>query len=288
MRSRFTIILLVILAVALWGCGSEDSKPESAVEGLLSALYTVSDHSLYEKLLEGAAEIELPELSSGVSQLYSFPEEIHTDLIVLFSPYATEDCIDKLFASREALNLRQLAYEKGFTSEIDSISIRPSTAEEVDGGVSLAFDLSIKATYEKDGSESTVAISGYATVRETPPGVFLMDFLRITDRSEIGKLNEYEPYSFKGETLMNIDDRSFELEGIVTEGDKKQIWSSEETRYKKVDDLEGFTLKTSKDTYDNDVDEICYIFENNTDKEYMFGEHFQLEKWKDVVSVVAK
>ena len=54
MRSRFTNILLVILAIALWGCSSEDSKPgsvasddslpqaQSAVGGLLSALYTVS------------------------------------------------------------------------------------------------------------------------------------------------------------------------------------------------------------------------------------------------------
>jgi len=67
----------------------------------------------------------------------------------------------------------------------------------------------------------------------------------------------------------------------ITGDDKKEIWSTEETRYKKVDDLEGVTLKTSKDTYDNDVDEICYIFENNTDKEYRFGAHYQLEKLKD-------
>lgn len=47
---------------------------------------------------------------------------------------------------------------------IDSISIHPSAAKEVEGSISLAFDLRIKATYEDDGSRSTATISGYATV----------------------------------------------------------------------------------------------------------------------------
>jgi len=33
----------------------------------------------------------------------------------LYSPYATEDCIEQLFANREALYLQQLAYEGLFS-----------------------------------------------------------------------------------------------------------------------------------------------------------------------------
>ena len=201
MRSRFTIILLIALAIVLWGCSSEDSKPElvvsdnslpqaqSAIKGLLSALYTVSDHSLYEVLLEDMAKVQSTEVDSGdATGISSFPSEIYDDFSALYSPYATEDCIEQLFASREALNLQQLAYEKDFTSEIDSASIKPSTAEEIEGALSFAFDLRIKAMHEKDGSESTAIISGYATVEETAPGIFLVDFLRITDGSGLGEL----------------------------------------------------------------------------------------------------
>ena len=86
MRSRFIIILLVILATALWGCGSEDLKSDPdgsgvsipqahvAVEGLLSALYTVSDHSLYEKLLEDMEKLQLSGVDSGdATGISSFP-----------------------------------------------------------------------------------------------------------------------------------------------------------------------------------------------------------------------
>lgn len=201
MRSRFTNILLVILAIALWGCSSEDSKPgsvasddslpqaQSAVEGLLSALYTVSDHSLYEVLLEDMAKAQSTEVDSGdATGISSFPAEIYDDFRTLYSPYATEDCIEQLFSNREALSLQQLAYEKDFTFEIDSVSIYPSNEEEVGGAVPFDFELRIKAIYEDDGSESTATIGGYATVEETAPGIFLVDFLRITDRSELGEL----------------------------------------------------------------------------------------------------
>ena len=114
--------------------------------------------------------------------------EIYDDFSALYSPYATEDCIEQLFTNREALNLRQLAYEKDFTSEIDSILIQPSAAEEIEDALSFAFDLRMKATHEKDGSESTATIRGYATVEETASGIFPVDFLRVTDRSEIGVL----------------------------------------------------------------------------------------------------
>ena len=89
--------------------------------------------------------------------------------------------------------------------------------------------------------------------------------------------------SGKLEITYDTNGRLFDKISIVgiSEEDKREIWSVEETRYKNVDDLEGVTLKTSKDSYDNNVDEICFIFENDTDKEYIFGEHFQLEKLKD-------
>lgn len=227
MRSRFTIILLVIFTIALWGCGSEDTKPnpdvtdssvlqaQSAVEGLLSALYTVSDHSLYEKLLEDMTNVQPSGVDSGdATAICSFTADIYDDFSALYSPYATEHCIEQLFANREVLNLQQLAYEKGFTSEIDSVSIQPSTMEEVEDTLSLAFDLRIKATYENDGGEDTATVSGYATVEETAPGIFLVEFIRVTDGSQIEKLIEYEPYSFEGESLINIDARSFELKDI--------------------------------------------------------------------------
>lgn len=62
---------------------------------------------------------------------------------------------------------------------------------------------------------------------------------------------------------------------------KKMIKVTEETIYKMVNDLDGVTLKTLKTAYSNNVDEIEFIFENNTDKEYIFGSQYQLEKLED-------
>lgn len=124
-----------------------------------------------------------------------------------------------------------------------------------------------------DTANSGYVFAGYDTV-------WIVDELLIKPRYSIpvnsnrnGKLEII--YDTKGRTL----DKIF-LVGI-TEDDKKQIWLLEETIYKKVNDLDGVSLKTSKSTYENNVDEICFIFENNTDKEYTFGSQYQLEKFED-------
>ena len=62
---------------------------------------------------------------------------------------------------------------------------------------------------------------------------------------------------------------------------RSTIQITEETIYKNVNDLEDVLLKTSKDKYENNIEEICFIFENNTDQEFTFGSQYQLEKFEN-------
>lgn len=53
---------------------------------------------------------------------------------------------------------------------------------------------------------------------------------------------------------------------------------TEGTIYTEVKNIDGINFKTSRKAYPNNVDEIEFIFENNTDKEYTFGSEYHLEK----------
>lgn len=120
---------------------------------------------------------------------------------------------------------------------------------------------------------------------------------RVTDQSEIEKLIEHEPYSFEGESLINIDGRSFELEdlpeSIVEETVMKDflysITADFDSKYNILADLKGhnISIENEKKLFGENVYTQSYTihkistlsedeFNNDTSFLYYYG-------WKDLV-----
>jgi hypothetical protein len=57
--------------------------------------------------------------------------------------------------------------------------------------------------------------------------------------------------------------------------------TTEKTTYSNVNSLEKISLKTSERNYPKNVQKITIVFQNDTDKEYHFGQAYALEKLKD-------
>lgn len=59
---------------------------------------------------------------------------------------------------------------------------------------------------------------------------------------------------------------------------QKYLLHKQQKKHLIINNLDGVSLKTSEKTYTNNIQGIIYIFQNDTDNEYLFDKHYYLER----------
>ncbi|MFA5531914.1 MAG: hypothetical protein WDA11_14780 [Thiohalomonadaceae bacterium] len=179
-KKTFFITIIVAICVLLlfflsFSTGGKEGKlKEAAAHNLLTRIYTVLDHDRYQEMLRK-------------QQKYQEQSEIISDYIELYAPYTTEQGLEQLFANRIAFYTESFAYENDLLLEIQEIAFRPTNSEK--DPAQYDYEVQLLVTDKVGEKLREVIVKGAIVVKKVPSENYLVDFIRITDDSELMELD---------------------------------------------------------------------------------------------------